>query len=146
MVIKCSCGGESAFGDRPAFSISKFIAAVNSDVGNGYFWFEIRDVKHADQCSSISTRVWSHQMTSDLKICLHFWKCLQWSCLVGSGEEKNLFQNIRKRRGIGIVQRGSALSGASEDRRLKKSLRRQNVSQQSQLPVFVWCSKTNDRV
>ena len=25
--------------------------------------------------------VWSHQLTSDLKRCLLFWKCLHWSCL-----------------------------------------------------------------
>ena len=81
MVIKWSLGGESAFGDRPASSMSKFCAAVNSDLGNGSFGVEIRDAKHVDRCSSISTRVWSHQLTSDLKRCLPFWKCLQWLCL-----------------------------------------------------------------
>ena len=81
MVITWSLGGESAFGDRPASSMSKVSAAVNSDLGNGSFWVEIRDAMHVDQCSSISTRVWPHQLTSDLKRCLLFQECLQWSCL-----------------------------------------------------------------
>ena len=55
MVIK-SFSGESAFGDRPASSMSKYSAAVNSDLGNGSFGVEIRDAKHVDQCSSISTQ------------------------------------------------------------------------------------------
>ena len=66
MVIKRSPGGESAgggrstskstcvlsawtltaFGDRSASSISKFSASVNSDLGNGSFWVEIRDAEH----------------------------------------------------------------------------------------------------
>ena len=48
MVIKWSLGGESAFGDRPASCMSKFSAAVNSDLGNGSFWVQIRDAKHVD--------------------------------------------------------------------------------------------------
>ena len=43
-----------------------------SKLGNGSFRVEVRDAKHVDQCSSISTRVWSHQPTSDLKTCLLF--------------------------------------------------------------------------
>ena len=81
MVIKWSLGGESAFGDQPASSMSKFSAAVNSGLGNGSFWIKIHDAMHVDQCSSISTRVWSHLLTSDLTRCLLFWKCLQRSCL-----------------------------------------------------------------
>ena len=49
MVIKRSLGGESAFDDRPASSMSKFSTAVNSDLGNGSFWVEIRDAKHVVQ-------------------------------------------------------------------------------------------------
>ena len=79
MVIKrfWELRGESAFGDRPASSTSKFSAGVTSGLRNGSFWVEILDVKHVDQCSWRSTPVWSHQMTSDLKRCLLFWKCLQ---------------------------------------------------------------------
>ena len=66
MVIKRSPGGESAgggrstskstcvvpawtltaLGNRPAYSMSKFSANVNSDLGNGSFWVEIHDDKH----------------------------------------------------------------------------------------------------
>ena len=49
MVIKWSLGGESPFGDRPGSSMSKYSAAVNSDLGNGSFGVEIRDAKHADR-------------------------------------------------------------------------------------------------
>ena len=69
------------FVDRPASSMSKFSVAVNSDLGNGPVWVEIRDAIYVDQCSSISTRVWLHQLTADLKRCLLFWICLQWSCI-----------------------------------------------------------------
>ena len=68
MVIKRSPGGESAgaslkstfvvlactlttFGDRLASIISKFNASVNSDLGNGSFWVEIRDAEPVNQCS-----------------------------------------------------------------------------------------------
>ena len=90
MVIKRSPGGESAggrrstskstcvvpawtrtaFGDRPASSMSKFSASVNSDLGNGSFWVEIRDAGHVDlqvdRCSWKYTRIWLYQLTSDL--------------------------------------------------------------------------------
>ena len=69
-----------------------------------FLWVEIRVAKHVDRCSWKCTRVWSHQLTSDLKRhsitflmkpfgetsnfflywhlkrSLLFWKCLQWSC------------------------------------------------------------------
>ena len=35
--------------------MSKVSAAVNPDIGHGYFGVEIRDAKHADQVSSLST-------------------------------------------------------------------------------------------
>ena len=41
----CS-SGVTAFGDRPASSVSKLTASVNSDLGNGSFWLEI---PHAEQ-------------------------------------------------------------------------------------------------
>ena len=97
MVIKRSPGGEStsggqstskstcvvpawtltAFSDRPASSMSKFSVSVNSYLGNGSFWVdrEIRDAEHVDRCSWKCTQVWSHQLTSDLKRRLLFWKC-----------------------------------------------------------------------
>ena len=37
--------------DQPASSMSKFSASVNSDIGNGSFWLEIRGAKHVDRCS-----------------------------------------------------------------------------------------------
>ena len=40
---------------------------VNSDLGNGSFWVEIRHAQRVDRCSCRSTRVWSHQLTSDLR-------------------------------------------------------------------------------
>ena len=82
MVIKWSVGGESElnFGDRPGSSMSKFSASVNSDLGNGSFWVEIRDAKHVGQCSSISTRVWSNQLTSDLKKCTGAAYVYSWGC------------------------------------------------------------------
>ena len=57
----------TAFGDRPASSMSKFSASVNSDLGNGSFWVEIRDAEHVDRCSRKYTRVWSYQLTTDLR-------------------------------------------------------------------------------
>ena len=72
MVIKRSPGGESAGGGRSTFEIhlcssgvifdciwrstsihvmSKFSASVNSDLGNGSFWLEIRDAEHVERCS-----------------------------------------------------------------------------------------------
>ena len=57
----------TAFGDRPASSMSKFSASVNSDLGNGSCWLEIRDAEHVDRCSWKYTRVWSYQLTSDLR-------------------------------------------------------------------------------
>ena len=71
----------TAFGDQPTSSMSKFSASVNSDPGNGYFWVEIGEAEHVDRCSWKYTRVWSCQLTSDLKRRLLFWKRLQWSCL-----------------------------------------------------------------
>ena len=62
----CS-SGVTAFGDRPASSMSKFSASVKSDLGNGSFWLKIRDAEHADRCSWKCTRVWSYQLTSDLR-------------------------------------------------------------------------------
>ena len=46
-----------------------------------FFWVKIRDAKHVDRCRGRSILVWLHQLTSDLKRCLLFWKCLHWSCL-----------------------------------------------------------------
>ena len=50
-------------------SISKFSASVNSDLrlGNGSLWVEIGDAEHVDRCSWKYTRVWSYQLTSDLR-------------------------------------------------------------------------------
>ena len=101
MVIKRSPGGESAgggqstlkstsavpawsltaFGDRPACNMSKLSAGVNSDLGNSSFWLEIRDAEHEDQCSWKCKRVWSYQLTSELRNVYFFKTCLQWSCL-----------------------------------------------------------------
>ena len=49
-------GGESAFGDRPASSISEFSAAVNSDLGNGSFW--------PWQRLQLTPSTWLHNFTS----------------------------------------------------------------------------------
>ena len=57
--------------------MSKFCASVNSDLGNGSFWVEIGEAEHVDWNSWKCTRVSSHQLTSDLKSRLPFWKCLQ---------------------------------------------------------------------
>ena len=101
MVIKISPGGESAgggrstskstfvvlawtltaFGDRPASSMSKFSASVNSDLGNGSYWVEIRDAGHVDRCSWKYTRVWSYQLTSDLRNVYFFGYACNVSCL-----------------------------------------------------------------
>ena len=58
MVIKRSLylRGESAGGNRSASSMPKCSASVNSDLANGYFWIEIRDVKHVDRCRFRSAR------------------------------------------------------------------------------------------
>ena len=44
---------ESAIGDRPASSMFKFMAGMNTDLGRGSFWVdrEIPDAKHVDRCS-----------------------------------------------------------------------------------------------
>ena len=96
MVIKRSPGGESAgggrwtskptcavpawsltaFGDRPASSMSKFSASMNSDLGNGFFWLKIRDAEHVDWCTWKCTRVWSYQLTSDLRDVYFFFNIL----------------------------------------------------------------------
>ena len=55
---------------------------MNSDLGNGSFWVKIRVAENVDRCSWKCTRVCSHQLTSDLKRCSLFWKCLQLSCLI----------------------------------------------------------------
>ena len=87
-VIKRSPGGEStddgrstskstcvvpawtltAFGDRPASSMSKFSASVNSDPGNGSFCVKIGDAEHVDRCSCliyasliVSTDLWPQE-------------------------------------------------------------------------------------
>ena len=36
--------------------MSKFSAGMNSDLGNGFFWVEIPDAKHVDQCNTISSK------------------------------------------------------------------------------------------
>ena len=41
----------TAFGDRPASGMSKLSASVNSDLGNGSFWFEIPLAEHEERCS-----------------------------------------------------------------------------------------------
>ena len=62
---------------------------VSSDLGNGSVWVDIRDAKLFHRCSWRSTRIWSHQLTSDLqsdncfgKVCNgRVWKqfrCLRW--------------------------------------------------------------------
>ena len=48
---------------------------MNSDLGNGSFWVEIRDAKHVHRCRWRSTWVWSHQLTSDLRD-VHFLEML----------------------------------------------------------------------
>ena len=64
--------------------------SVNSDLGNGSFWVEIHDAKHEDlhiDWRGSEDLYWfDHStdlgpLTSDLKRCLLFWKCLRWSCL-----------------------------------------------------------------
>ena len=62
----CS-SGVTAFGDRPASSLSKFSASVKTDLGNGSFWFEIGDAEHVYRCSWKCRRVWSYQLTFDLR-------------------------------------------------------------------------------
>ena len=61
-------------------------ASLTSDPGNDSFWDKIRDTKHVDrstpylvQCHEDRCRWRSHQLTSDLKRCLLFQKCLRWS-------------------------------------------------------------------
>ena len=61
--------------------MSKCTASMNSDLGNGSFWVEIRDTKRVDRCRWISTRVWSHDLTSDLKKIYFFGKACKWSYL-----------------------------------------------------------------
>ena len=68
--------------------MSKCSAGVNSNLGNGSFWVEIRDAKHVDRCRWISTWVWSHQLTSDLRYVYFFgkangrvWKVFRCLCL-----------------------------------------------------------------
>ena len=68
-------------------------AGLNSDPGNNSFWDKIRDAKHVDRSTHYkfivhvdrrrwrSVLVWSHQLTSDLKRCLLFRKCLRGSSL-----------------------------------------------------------------
>ena len=97
MVIKRFPGGESAgggrstskstcvvpawaltaFGDRPASSISKFSASVNSvsDLGNGSFCVEIGDAEPVDRCRWKYTRVWSYQLTIWPQEMFTFWIC-----------------------------------------------------------------------
>ena len=75
MVIKRSRelrGESAAYGDRSASSMSKYSAGVNSEVGNGSLWVKIHDAEHVDQCRWRSTRVWSHQLTSDLNYVYFF--------------------------------------------------------------------------
>ena len=71
----------TAFGDRPSSCMSKFSASVNSDLGNGSFWVEIRDAEHVDRCSWKCTQVdrinCSWPLTS--RDVYFFQKCLQWS-------------------------------------------------------------------
>ena len=43
----------TAFGDRSASNMSKLEPGVNSDLGNGSFWVEIRDAKHVDRSSHL---------------------------------------------------------------------------------------------
>ena len=103
MVIKSSPSGESAngrrstskstcvipawtliaFGGRPASRMSRFSASVhvNSVLGHGSLWVTVRGAEHVDRCSLKYTRVWSYQLTSDLRYVYYFWICLQWSCL-----------------------------------------------------------------
>ena len=68
--------GESAFGDQPASSMSKFCAGLNSDLVNVSFLDKICDEKDVDPCSSRFNKVSSHQLTSDLYRRLLFCKCL----------------------------------------------------------------------
>ena len=41
---------EYAYGDRSTSGMAKYSAGVNSDLGNGSFWVEIRDAEHVDRC------------------------------------------------------------------------------------------------
>ena len=58
-------------------------AGLNSDPGNDSFWDKIRDAEHVIDLLIIvhvDRRRWrSYQLTSDLKRCLLFRKCLRWS-------------------------------------------------------------------
>ena len=67
MVIKRSPSGESAGDGR---STSKSTCVVLA-------WTLTSENASFGVCASR----WSHQLTSDPKRCLLFWKCLQWSCL-----------------------------------------------------------------
>ena len=49
-------GDSAVFGDRSAAS-AQVKPGVNSDLGNGSFWVEIRDTKLVDRCSWRSTRI-----------------------------------------------------------------------------------------
>ena len=53
------------------FEIHLCGSGVHSDQGECFFW---------GLCKPLASP-WSHQLTSDPKRCLLFWKCLQWSCL-----------------------------------------------------------------
>ena len=71
--------GESAFGDRSASTMSKWAPAWT--LTSEMVPFGSKSVTlsmSVDRCGWRSTWLWSHQLTSDLKRCLLFWKCLQW--------------------------------------------------------------------
>ena len=107
----------TAFGGRPASSMSKFSASVNSDLGNGSFRLEIRDAKHVDQCTGSwkCTRVWSYQLTSDLRD-VYF---LKYAC---NGRVWKQFRCLRLSLKGGL--RGSTATGALVRRPLTGTINR----------------------
>ena len=69
MVIKKSPGGESAGAGRST-SKSTCVVLVRELWPRKLLLGSVQDASR-----------WSHQLTSDPKRCLLFWKCLQWPCL-----------------------------------------------------------------
>ena len=70
----------ATFGDRPVSTLSKYSPAWTLTSKMVPFRLS-RWCWAVDQCRWISTKVWSHQLTSDLRALYFFWICLQWWCL-----------------------------------------------------------------
>ena len=73
---------ESAFGDRPASSMFKFSATMNSDLGSGFFWVKIREAMHVDQCNRRSTPgLIASTVLLPEEMFTYFGNACKWSCL-----------------------------------------------------------------